>query len=70
MCCLAFLRCWTLINPTLVSCFQQDDHFILLDAVAHVEIGTYSFQVTLWDTRAMLLEVVQSHALPFESLVV
>jgi hypothetical protein len=68
MCCLAFLRCWTLINPTLVSCFQQDDHFILLDAVAHVEIDTYSFQVTLWDTRAMLLEVVQSHALPFESL--
>jgi hypothetical protein len=70
MCCLAFLRCWTLINPTLVSCFQQDDHFILLDVVAHVEIGTYSFQVTLWDTRAMLHEVVQSHALPFENLVV
>jgi hypothetical protein len=68
MCRLAFLGCWTLIDPTLVSCFQQDDHFTFLDVMAHVEIGTYSFQVTLWDTRAMLHEVVWSHALPFESL--
>jgi len=43
MCHLAFLGCWILIDPTLVSCFQQDDHFTFLDAMAHVEIDTYSF---------------------------
>jgi hypothetical protein len=42
-----FLGCWALIVPALISHFQQDDHPILLDAVAHVEIGTYPFQVAL-----------------------
>ncbi len=40
---LAFLGCWALIIPTFVICFQQYDHLIILDAVAHVEIGTSSF---------------------------
>jgi len=65
----ASLRCWTLIVPTLVSHFQQDDHLILLDGVAHVKTDSYPFQVTLWDTRAMLLEAVQSHVLHFRSLI-
>jgi hypothetical protein len=55
---LAFLRCWALIIPTLIFCFQQDDHPILLDVMAHLKIGTYTFRVTLWDTHAMLLKVV------------
>jgi hypothetical protein len=38
--------------------------------VAHVEIGTYPFQVALRDIQALLPEVVQSHVLPFKSLVV
>jgi len=37
--------------------------------MAHVEIGTYFFRVTLWVTHATLLDVVQSHVLPFENLV-
>jgi hypothetical protein len=53
-----FLECWALIVLALISHFQQDDHLILLDAMAHVKINTYPFQVTLWDTCAMLLEVV------------
>jgi hypothetical protein len=40
---LAFLGCWALITPALVICFQQDDHHILLDAMAHVEIGISPF---------------------------
>jgi len=63
------LRCWTLIVPTLVSHFQQDDHLILLDGVAHVKTDSYPFQITLWDTRAMLLEAVQSHVFYFRSLI-
>jgi len=63
------LRCWTLIVLTLVSHFQQDDHFILLDGVAHVKTDSYPFQVTLWDTCAMLLEAIQSHVLHFRSLI-
>jgi hypothetical protein len=35
--------------PTLVFSFQQDDLPILLDAIAHVETSTSSFQVTLQD---------------------
>jgi len=49
-----FLRCWVLIAPTLVSCFQQDDHFTFFDVVAHVKTSTYPFQVALWDIRVML----------------
>jgi hypothetical protein len=42
---------------------------LFFDAMAHVEIDLYHFEVALWDTYALLLEVVQSHVLPFESLV-
>jgi hypothetical protein len=38
-----FLGCWALIIPTLVSHFQEDDHPIILDVVAHVNIGIYPF---------------------------
>jgi hypothetical protein len=37
------LRGWALIVFTLIFRFQQDDHFILLDVVAYVKIGTYPF---------------------------
>jgi hypothetical protein len=43
----AFLGCWALITPTILIRFQQDDHPILLDAIAHVEIGTSPFQMAL-----------------------
>jgi hypothetical protein len=39
----AFLGCWVLIIPALVICFQQDDHHICLDVVAHVEIDISPF---------------------------
>jgi hypothetical protein len=65
-----FLEYWALINPTLMSCFQQDDHLILLDAMAHVKTDTYPFQIALRDTCAMLLKVVRSHVLPFENIMV
>jgi hypothetical protein len=38
-----FLRCWALITLAFVTRFQQDDHPILLDVVAHVEIGIFPF---------------------------
>ncbi len=38
-----FLRGWALIVLTLIFRFQQDDHFILLNVVAYVKIGTYPF---------------------------
>ncbi len=38
---LAFLGCWVFIVLALVFHFQQDDHLILLDEVAHVKIGIY-----------------------------
>jgi hypothetical protein len=38
--------------------------------VAHVEIDTYPFQVALQNIQALLHEVVQSHVLPFKSLIV
>jgi len=41
-----------------------------LDVVAHVETGTYPFQVTLHDTHAMLLVVIRSHVLLFKSVIV
>ncbi len=37
------------IAPTLVFHFQQDDHPILLDAIAHVETNTSFFQIALRD---------------------
>jgi hypothetical protein len=49
-----FLGCWALITLTLVIHFQQNDHLILLDTVAHVEIGIFPFQMALRDTQAML----------------
>jgi hypothetical protein len=38
---LAFFRCWALIIPAFVIHFQQDDHPILLDVAAHVDIGIF-----------------------------
>ncbi len=38
-----FLGCWTLIVLAFVTHFQQDDHLILLDVVAHVKIGISPF---------------------------
>ncbi len=67
---LAFLGCWALIVLALVFHFQQDDHCTLFDAVANVKIGIYSFQIVLHDTRALLLKIVRSHVLLFESLIV
>ncbi len=66
----AFLGCWALMIPTLIFPFQEEDHPILLDVVAHVEIGIYPLQVTLQNTLAMLFKVVQSHVLPFKTLMV
>ncbi len=57
---LAFLGCWALIVPTLIFHFQQDDHFAFLDVMAHVKTSTYPFQIALWDTHAILLEVIRS----------
>jgi hypothetical protein len=37
--------------------------------MAHVETDIYPFQIALWNIRALLLEVVQSHVLIFENLV-
>lgn len=44
----------------LVICFQQDDHFIILDAIVYVEICTIMFQMTLQDIQARLPQVVRS----------
>ncbi len=44
---LAFLGCWVVIIPTLVPCFQHDDHLIILDAMTHVEIDSFPFYLTL-----------------------
>jgi len=49
-----FLGCWALITFALVICFRQDDHPILLDAMAHLEINIFPFHVTLQDTQALL----------------
>jgi hypothetical protein len=38
--------------------------------VAHVETDTYPFQIALQDTCATLPEIIQSHVLPFKSLMV
>ncbi len=66
----AFLGCWALIALTLVFHFQQDDHLTLFYVVAHVKTDIYPFQVALQDTSALLPRVVQSHVLPFKSLIV
>jgi hypothetical protein len=50
----SFLGCWALIILALVICFQQDDHHILLDAMAHLEIDIFPFHVILQDTQALL----------------
>ncbi len=65
----AFLGCQALITLALVSHFQHDDHLIFLNAMAHVETSIYPFQVALQDICAMLHEVIQSHVLPFENLI-
>jgi hypothetical protein len=44
---LAFLGCWVLLIPALVIHFQQDDHLIVFDTVAHVEIGIFFPLLTL-----------------------
>jgi hypothetical protein len=51
---LAFLGCWALFVPTLVTHFEQDDHTILLDAMANVEISIFSFHIALQNTRNLL----------------
>lgn len=33
----AFLRCWALIFLTFITCFQWDDHLIILNVVVHVK---------------------------------
>jgi hypothetical protein len=43
----AFLGCWALIVFALVIHFQQDDHHILLDVIAHVETCILSLQMAL-----------------------
>ncbi len=53
----------------MLFCFQHDDHPILKDIVAHVEIGISSFQMALRDV-VMLPQGVCFHVPPFESLVV
>jgi hypothetical protein len=67
---LAFLGCWALIVPTLVTHFQHDDRPIFLDVVAHVKIDTSLFQMALRNVRAMLPQGVHSHVPPFENLMV
>jgi len=42
---------------SLVTRFQQDDHFILLNAIVYVEIGIIMFQMTLQYTQAHLPQV-------------
>ncbi len=59
-----------MITPTLISHFQHDDHPTHLTMVAHEDIDIYPFQVALQDTSAMLHEIVRSHVLPFNSLMV
>ncbi len=43
----ASLGCWALIARALVPHFQQDDHLILLDVVAHVETNISLFHIAL-----------------------
>jgi hypothetical protein len=64
------LGCWALIAPALVTHFQHDYCFILLNVIVHVEIGTSPFQMTLQDVQTMLPQVVHSQVPPFESLMV
>ncbi len=47
--------------------FQQDDHPIFLDVIAHVETNISLFQITLQDTRTMLPQGVRFQVPPFET---
>jgi hypothetical protein len=38
---LAFLGCWVLLTLALVIHFQQDDHLVVFDAMAHVDINIF-----------------------------
>jgi hypothetical protein len=40
---LAFLRCWALIFFTFITCFQWDDHLIILNAMVHVKLALFPF---------------------------
>jgi len=51
----AFLGCWVLIIPTLVICFQQDDHLIILDVMTHVEIDNFPFYLTFWKSCGIVV---------------
>jgi hypothetical protein len=62
---LAFLGCWAFIIHALVTHFQQHEHCILLDVVAHVETNIFPFQLALYDTQALL-----PHIVPFKNLMV
>ncbi len=55
-----FLWCWALIILAFVIYFQQDDHPILLDVVAHVKTSIPLFQITLQNARTMLPQGVHS----------
>jgi hypothetical protein len=67
---LIILKYWALIAPALIFYFQHDERPILFNVMAHLKFDIYPFQVTLQDTCAMLLKVVQSYVLPFENVVV
>ncbi len=56
-------------SNVLVYHFQQHEHSILLDVVAHVKIGFYLFQVILWNIHVMLPKVIFSRVFFFKSLV-
>ncbi len=64
-----FLGCWPLIILTVVICFQQNDHPIFLNEMAHIKIAIFPFQVALWDIWVSLSQVVHSQVPPFENLV-
>ncbi len=50
--------------------FQQDDHPIFLDVIAHVEINIFLLQITFQDTLTMLSQGIHFQVPPFERLMV
>ncbi len=56
--------------PTPLTHFEQDDHTILLDVMAHVETNISLFQTALQNTHNLLPKVVHFQVTPFESLMV
>jgi uncharacterized membrane protein len=44
-----FLGCWALIALASITCFQQDDRHVLLNAITHVETNISPFQMALQD---------------------